>query len=186
VNERLHAASLLRRDPENNQTLREIASMRNNRWSVVALDEIDCALLAELQEHGDAPNLELARRVGLSPAATSRRVQRLRAEGVIDGIRAQVAPERVGQPVEAFVLVSLAEHSARADARFARAVAAMPNVLRADSIAGVEDALVHVVAGTPAELQRLLLELKRAGVQRATTMLRLQAIKPPAPVPVRH
>jgi Lrp/AsnC family leucine-responsive transcriptional regulator len=57
--------------------------------------------------------------------------------------------------------------------------------VRADSIAGSDDALVHVVVSSPAELQRLLLALKRAGVRRATTMLRLQAIKPPAPVPVR-
>ena len=162
-----------------------MASMRNDWQLMVALDDIDCAILAELQEQGDVPNLELARRVGLSPAATSRRVQRLRAEGAIESVRAVVPPEQVGQIVEAFILVSLAEHSAGADARFAREVAAMPNVLRADSIAGADDALVHVVASSPAELHRSLLALKRAGVQRATTMLRLQAIKPPAPVPVR-
>jgi Lrp/AsnC family leucine-responsive transcriptional regulator len=152
---------------------------------MVVLDDIDCAILAELQGRGDLPNLELARRVGLSAAATSRRVQRLRAEGVIEAVRAVVAPEQVGQVVEAFVLVSLAEHSPGADTRFARELAGMPNVVRADSIAGADDALVHVVASTPAELQRLLLALKRAGVRRATTMLKLQAIKPPAPVPVR-
>jgi Lrp/AsnC family transcriptional regulator, leucine-responsive regulatory protein len=152
---------------------------------MVPLDDIDCAILAELQQRGDLPNLELARRVGLSPAATSRRVQRLRAEGVIEHVRAVVAPEQVGQIVEAFVLVSLAEHSPGADARFTREVATIPNVVRADSIAGADDAIVHVVASSPAELQRLLLALKRAGVRRATTMLKLQAIKPPAPVPIR-
>jgi Lrp/AsnC family leucine-responsive transcriptional regulator len=153
---------------------------------MAVLDEIDCALLAELQEQGDVANLELARRVGLSPAATSRRVARLRGEGVIEAVRAMVAPEQVGQVVEAFVLVSLAEHSPEADVDFARAVSTMPNVLRADSIAGADDALLHVVAASPAELQRQLLALKRAGVRRATTMLRLQAIKPPAAVPVRR
>ena len=152
---------------------------------MLPLDEIDCAILAAVQEQGDVPNLELARRVGLSPAASSRRVARLRAEGVIESVRALVSPEQVGQIVEAFVLVSLAEHSPDADAAFARAIAGMPNVLRADSIAGTDDALVHVVAPSPAELHRQLLALKRAGVRRATTMLRLQAIKPPGPVPVR-
>ncbi len=58
-----------------------------------------------LQEQGDTPNLELARRVGLSPAATSRRVTRLRAEGVIEAVRAVVTPEAVGLPLQAFVLV---------------------------------------------------------------------------------
>ena len=34
---------------------------------MTTLDEIDCALLATLQERGDTPNIELARGVGLSP-----------------------------------------------------------------------------------------------------------------------
>jgi len=148
------------------------------------LDEIDCALLATLQDRGDAPNLELARAVGLSPAATSRRVQRLRTEGVIEAIRAVVVPEQVGLGIEAFVLVALAEHAPEADARFARAVAAMPQVLRADAVTGDQDVLLHVAARTPADLHRLVLALKRAGAARATTLLRLQAVKPPAPVPV--
>jgi Lrp/AsnC family transcriptional regulator, leucine-responsive regulatory protein len=157
--------------------------VRNDWYGVAALDDIDCALLALLQERGDIPNLELARSVGLSPAATSRRVQRLRGEGVIEAIRAVVVPEQVGLPIEAFVLVSLAEHTADADARFAREVARMPNVLRADVVAGSEDALLHVAVRAPADLHRLVLALKRAGAARALTMLRLQAIKPPAPVP---
>ena len=148
------------------------------------LDDKDCAILAILQEEGDLPNLELARRVGLSPAATSRRVTRLRAEGVIEAIRAVVAPEAVGLVLEAFVLVTLADHSAEADARFARGVAQMPGVLRADSISGDQDALLHVAASTPQDLHRLVLALKRMGASRALTMLRLQAIKPPAPVPI--
>lgn len=148
------------------------------------LDDIDCALLVALQEEGDAPNLELARRVGLSPAATSRRVTRLRAEGVIEAIRAVVEPEAVGLGLQAFVLVTLADHSAEADARFARAMAQMPGVLRADSISGDHDALLHVATATPADLHRLVVAIKRVGASRALTMLRLQAIKPPAPVPV--
>jgi Lrp/AsnC family transcriptional regulator, leucine-responsive regulatory protein len=151
---------------------------------MAVLDDIDCALLDALQERGDVPNVELARAVGLSPAATSRRVQRLRADGVVEAIRAVVVPEQVGLVIEAYVLITLAEHSPGADARFAREVAAMPSVLRADGIAGAEDALLHVAVATAGDLQRLLLALKRAGASRATTMLRLQAIKPAGPVPV--
>jgi Lrp/AsnC family transcriptional regulator, leucine-responsive regulatory protein len=152
---------------------------------MAVLDDIDCAILAELQERGDLSNVALARSVGLSPAAALRRVQRLRAEGVIEHVRAVVSAEAVGLAVEAFVLVTLGTHGARSEAAFARALAAMPEVLRADSVAGAEDALLHVAAGSPAELHRLLLALKRAGAGHVTTLLRLQAIKPPAPVPVR-
>lgn len=149
------------------------------------LDEKDCAILAELQERGDLPNVELARRVDLSPAATLRRVQRLRAEGVIEAVRAVVSPEQAGLSLEAFVLVSLDEHTTRGDAAFQRALAGMPNVVRADNVTGHEDALIHVVAADAKELQRVLLALSRSGVQRFTTMLKLQTFKPPTPLPVR-
>ena len=56
---------------------------------------------------------------------------------------------------------------------------------RADSIAGAEDALLQVAVATPADLQRLLLALKRAGASRLTTMLRLQTIKPAAALAIR-
>ena len=152
---------------------------------MAVLDEIDCTILTVLQERGDIPNIELARLAGLSPAATSRRVARLRLEGVIEAVRAVLIPEEVGLPIEAFILATLAEHAPEADARFAREVAAMPAVLRADSVAGAEDVLLQVAVATPADLQRLLLNLKRAGATRLTTMLRLQSIKPPAPLAVR-
>ena len=47
------------------------------------------------------------------------------------------------------MLVTLADHSAEADTRFARAVADMPGVLRADAISGDQDALLHVAAAAP-------------------------------------
>src|SRR5215211_934409 len=46
-----------------------------------ALDHFDYVIMAELQVRGDLPNVELARRLGLSPAATLRRVQQLRSDG---------------------------------------------------------------------------------------------------------
>src|SRR5439155_1348090 len=50
------------------------------------LDEIDLKLLAELERDADRPNVELARLVGLSPAATFNRVRRLKSSGVISAV----------------------------------------------------------------------------------------------------
>jgi Lrp/AsnC family leucine-responsive transcriptional regulator len=149
------------------------------------LDDKDCVILELLQDQGDLPNTDLARQVGLSPAATLRRVQRLRAEGVISGVRAMVDPARVGIRIEAFVLVALAEHAESADVRFAAAVKEMPSVLRADSVTGPDDILLHVVAADTRELQEVLRALPRIGARRVTTLLRLEGLKDPAPVPVR-
>lgn len=152
---------------------------------MAGLDDKDCKILELLQVQGDLPNIELARRLGMSPAATLRRVQKLRADGVITGVRALVDPEKAGTRVEAFVLVSLEQHSDAGDARFAAAIKDIPAVLRADAVSGPEDVLVHIAAADSRELQDVLRALTRVGARRLTTLLRLGEVKAPAPVPVR-
>ena len=146
------------------------------------LDPLDCAIVDVLQRQGDVPNVELARAVGLSPAATLRRVARLRADGVITGVHARVDLERVGVGLQAFVLVVLEEHDEDSAARFAQAVTRMPQVLRADAVSGADDVLLHVAAAGTAELQEVLRALPRIGARRATTMLRLGSVKEQSPI----
>jgi Lrp/AsnC family leucine-responsive transcriptional regulator len=148
------------------------------------LDALDCAIVDVLQQRGDVPNVELARSVGLSPAATLRRVARLRADGVITGVHARVDPGRVGAGLQAFVLVVLDEHDEDSAERFARAVARMPQVLRADAVSGADDVLLHVAAAGTADLQDVLRALPRIGARRATTMLRLGSVKEQSPTPL--
>jgi Lrp/AsnC family leucine-responsive transcriptional regulator len=150
------------------------------------LDEIDCAILALLQEEGDVPNVELARRTGLSPAASSRRVRTLRDAGVIVGVHARVDADAVGVRLEAFVFVTLREQTDNGDQAFAEALSAIPAVVRADRIAGRDDVLLHVVTSDARSLQQVLQQLQRVGAARATTLLRLAEIKPPSPWPVEQ
>ena len=74
----------------------------------VSLDEIDTQLLTALQEDADRTNVELARLVGLSPAATLHRVRRLKESGVIRIISAQLDPAAAGFPLQVYVTASLA------------------------------------------------------------------------------
>ncbi|WP_406391718.1 Lrp/AsnC family transcriptional regulator [Streptomyces sp. NBC_00887] len=67
------------------------------------LDSTDWAILDELQRDGRIAFTELARRVTLSASATTERVRRLEATGVITGYRAQVHLERAGYAVLAVV-----------------------------------------------------------------------------------
>jgi Lrp/AsnC family leucine-responsive transcriptional regulator len=147
-------------------------------------DQIDCAILALLQEEGDLPNVELARRTGLSPAASSRRVRTLRDAGVITGVHARVNAEAVGVRLEAFVFVTLREQTDLSDQAFADAVGEIPAVVRADRIAGRDDVFLHVVTSDAKSLQQILLQLQRVGAARVTTMLRLAEVKPPSPWPI--
>ncbi|RZU75812.1 Lrp/AsnC family leucine-responsive transcriptional regulator [Micromonospora kangleipakensis] len=68
-----------------------------------SLDATDWAILSELQRDGRIPLTELGRRVNLSASATTERVKRLEATGVIAGYRADVDLVKVGYPVLAVV-----------------------------------------------------------------------------------
>src|SRR4051795_12979382 len=150
----------------------------------VQLDEIDLKLLTELELDADRPNVELARIVGLSPAATLHRVRRLKDEGVVRAITAVVDPEAAGFPLSVYVAVTVGRHDEAAHTRLQEAVASIPQVIRADWVAGETDALLEVVARSIAELQRVQLLLSsRGGALRITTLLRLEVLKPPSPLP---
>jgi len=150
------------------------------------LDEIDLRLLSELERDADRPNVELAKIVGLSAAATFNRVKRLKASGIVTGVGARLDPGAAGFPLQVYVAVTLARHDDVAHRRLAEAVAGMDQVVRADWVTGETDALLEVVARDIAELQRVLLLLSsRGGAQRVITLLRLEELKPRSPLPLQ-
>src|SRR3954451_11799136 len=110
------------------------------------LDEIDVRLLRELEQDADRSNVELARLVGLSPAATLHRVRRLKEAGVIAGIHARLDPGQAGFPLQVYVLAGLGQHDQAANGRFESTVKKLSNVISADWVTGETDALLHVVA----------------------------------------
>ena len=155
------------------------------RHMPISLDEIDLGLLAELQRDADRSNVQLARLVGLSPAATLNRVRRLKESGVVSRIVAQLAPALAGFSLEVYVAVTLQRHADARHRRVAEAVRAMPEVVTADWVTGETDAMLIVLAREVAELQRVLVRLStRGGAARVMTLLRLEQLKAPSPLPL--
>jgi Lrp/AsnC family leucine-responsive transcriptional regulator len=151
----------------------------------ISLDLIDMRLLEELQTDADRPNVELARIVGLSPAATLNRVRRLKESGIVRSITAQLDAAEAGFPLYVYVAVTLQSHGEAAHRRFAEAIKAMPEVISADWVTGETDAMLLVVAREVAQLQRVLLRLStRGGAARVMTLLRLEELKPASPLPL--
>ena len=149
------------------------------------LDLIDLKLLEALQIDADRTNVELAKLVELSPAATLNRVRRLKQSGVINHVVAQVDPTLAGFPLHVYVTVTVASHDDAGHRRFEEAIRGMPEVISADWVSGEIDAILIIVAREVAELQRVLIRLStRGGAARITTMLRLQELKPASPLPL--
>jgi len=150
----------------------------------VELDEIDLLLLTELQADADRTNVELARLVGLSPAATLNRVRRLKQSGVIKVISARLDPAIVGFPLQMYVAATLGRHDPRSTRLFEDQVRALPQIITADNVTGEMDYLLTVVARNVTELQQVLARLAARGGQRLVTYLRLEEIKPPSRLPL--
>lgn len=131
------------------------------------LDRTDLALLRALQAEGRLSNVELAERVNLSPSACLRRVQRLEAEGVITGYRAEVDPSKLGLHLRAFVRVQLKGHGAADIDRFAQAVRGWDEVERCLALTGDMDYLIEVRVQDLEHFSRFLLDRLLAGGQVA-------------------
>ena len=149
------------------------------------LDSIDVRLLEELKADAARPNVEIARIVGLSPAATLHRVRRLKESGIVRGVTARLDSSAAGFPLQVYVAVTLERHDDTAHRRFGNAVRAMPEVISADWVTGETDAMLLVVAREVAELQRVLVRLStRGGAARVMTLLRLEELKAASPLPL--
>ncbi len=151
----------------------------------VSLDLIDLRLLEELQTDADRPNVELARIVGLSPAATLHRVRRLKESGIVRDVVARLDAAEAGFPLQVYVAVTLQRHGEASHRRFVEVLREMPEVISADWVTGETDAMLLIVAREVAQLQRVLTRLStRGGAARVMTLLRLEELKPPSPLPL--
>ena len=74
------------------------------------LDKIDIKILNILQLNSKITNLELSKKIGLSPAPTLERVKKLEQLGVIESYHAKVNPLKVDLSISTFVLVNVAWH----------------------------------------------------------------------------
>jgi DNA-binding Lrp family transcriptional regulator len=150
----------------------------------VELDDVDVKLLTALQADADCTNVELARLVGLSPAATLHRVRWLKESGVIRIISAQLDPAAAGFALQVFVTATLSRHDPRSTRIFEDQIRALPQIVAADNVAGEMDYLLTVVARDVTDLQQVLANLSARGGQRLVTHLKLAEVKPPSRLPL--
>jgi Lrp/AsnC family leucine-responsive transcriptional regulator len=150
------------------------------------LDAIDRKIVTALQRDGRASNVELAANVHLSAPQTLRRTRALEERGVIRGYAARVDPEALGYGVTAYVAVSIAGDQFSRVREIERELAAYPQVLECHALSGDYDYLLKVVAHDLKSLSQLLTDrlMQIAGVDDVRSMIALEEIKPPSPVPV--
>ncbi len=108
------------------------------------LDRASEAILSTLESSGRLTNIELAKRVGLSPSACLRRVQDLERLGVIKGYRAIIDRSALAPKLTVFVMIGLAQQLHKDARAFERAMDAAPQVIECHNLAGNVEYLLRV------------------------------------------
>src|SRR3712207_522640 len=102
---------------------------RSTRPREVEYDETDRELLRLLSANARVPNNVLAQKVGIAPSTCLMRVRRLQSTGAIRGFHAELAPEVLGRPLQAMVVVRLHGHARTRIGEFGGWLAGLPGVL---------------------------------------------------------
>jgi len=142
---------------------------------VIALDDIDRALLRALVRDAAQSASALGRDLGLSQPATWRRIKRLEAGGVITGRRLRLNAEALGFGVTVFLGIKLATRGRVSLEDFERAVSAIPEVQTVEHVLGLFDYRLRVVARDLPDFERVLrrriMTLPGAGEVEANVLL---------------
>jgi len=156
-------------------------------WTRVSkdLDDIDLKILNEIQADGRITNVELAKRVGISPPPCLRRVRTLEEEGYILGYRGLLNPASLGFDVTVFASVHLSSQ-ADADLRaFEDFVRNEPLVRECWMLSGEIDFILKCVAPDMGTFQNFVSHLTAAPhVRNVRTSLVLHNSKDAPDVPL--
>src|SRR6188768_1312533 len=96
---------------------------------MMQLDNLDLKILDELQRDGSLTNVELARRVHLSPSPCLARVKALEAAGVIERYVALASAKLLGLGLSVFINISLKSQAKDSLAAFERRIAEHDEVM---------------------------------------------------------
>jgi DNA-binding Lrp family transcriptional regulator len=122
------------------------------------MDPVDQRIIAYLAADARASYAEIGAQVALSAPAVKRRVDRLRAGGVIKGFTAIIDPASIGWTTEAFVELYCTGRTTPAQLKAAARRHA--EVVGAYTVSGEADALVHLRAADMAHLEQALERLR--------------------------
>ena len=147
--------------------------------NVIRLDRVDREILFQLQLDGRLTNVELARRVGLTPPPCLRRVKRLEDAGVITGYRAAINPAAIGRGLEVLADVDINANDLKTVQEFEATAARYDEVIELRRMFGRPDYFLRVAIADHAAYEAFLTGklIGLPGVLRVTSHLTMKKIK---------
>lgn len=152
----------------------------------IELDQSDRRLLRALQKDASASQAELAEQAGVSPSQVSRRLARLKDEGVLRAVVGLLDPERAGLSVSAIIRVRLRDHAEENLRAFRAMLAGMPEATLCVMITGEADYLLRLVARDLPHFQEIVQSklLRCAAIAHVESSIVLEVLKDTTELPL--
>ncbi len=142
------------------------------------LDLIDRKIVAELMRDATLPVAIIAGKVGLSQTPCWKRIQKLESSGVLTARVALGDPQRLGFGLTVFVGIEAPDHSAAWREDFAKATAAVPQIMEVYRMAGEMDYLLHIAVPDMAAFDALYKRLTDAvPIKNVTSHFAMERMK---------
>ena len=156
--------------------------------SLEKLDKTDLKILHILQENGKITNLDLSKKIGLSPAPTLERVKKLENTEIIQSYHAKVNQQAIGLNVKTFVQVSLAWQKDNALNNFMAKVQEIDEIVECYIITGEADFLMKIVCKDIPTYEQLLFKTlsQIEEIERLKTLMTLSTIKDSSVLPFKY
>lgn len=152
------------------------------------LDRIDKNILMALQKQGRLANVELSKRVGLSPTPCLERVKRLEKEGYITGYQANLNPAKLDLALLVLVEITLTKTSPDVFDEFAKAVHDIDVIQECHLVSGDFDFLLKTRVKDMLAYRQLLGDtlLRLPAVSESRTYVVMDEIKSTNMLPIKR
>ena len=143
------------------------------------LDSTDIRILKELQNDSSLSNVELAKRVHLSPSPCLMRVKALKDKGVIRNYVALADPKLLGLGLNVFISISLKEQSKKALGEFEKRISEHDEVMECYLMTGDSDYLIRVAVADMGALEKFILEQLTpiSGIEKIRSSFALKQVR---------
>ena len=154
--------------------------------TLAQLDRTDRQILKTLQTNGRISNVDLSRRVNLSPTPCLERVRRLEADGFIHHYAALLNPLKLDKKLCAYIEISLTSTTTQALEEFDQYMRSMPEVQECQMVAGGFDYLIKIRVKDMQDYQRFLGEQLATvpGVAQTHTYVVINEVKSETAIPI--
>ena len=145
----------------------------------IELDRLDLKILAIVQENNLTPHREIASSIGLSAPAVTRRLQRLRKNGVIQKNVSVLNSSALGRPLT--LIVQVVAHSEQIEQldRMRKSFEACQQIQQCYYVTGDADFILILNVSDMAEYEKLtrVLFFESENVSKFTTFVSMETVK---------